>query len=687
MSRQQEIEEEETRRSEEELLNSRKLEPIYDETPLIVRPGGKKPKLPKVSVAIDATPATRTESILNQIPIELAKDMEAMGENAEDMTEYESNYVEPQMTPQVVVIEHHHSRSDPLPMNNVIKGIKPNFSTLSRTYESDSGSASSLYAKINPKLKSRLPQFAQRELLEEEISNDTCDGLETPKPNDDDIYSRIPKMTTFGVTNGDINVTSCDPIKEREVISPEEALKTIKRRNYPKVLPDIEKRRSLPAPNTLYSCKPLGNTLKDHRQGPHPSCKDEGPPVPPPRLFGTSKSLDLPEEDETPVTTNLHVGPLLKRQDSLGKNHSDTSIIDSIARVAMDAQQVLSDHRDEYMEMTPNAKCPVHGKPSIFSNQGNASSTSRSVDDLDRKIDSSDWYPKPSSTENSKSLSKMSLPNVSVGNPNWYRTMRKAKDIANPYVQYGEPENDKMYHQIIPKEPRIVITPRKDIPGKDPTLPQLIVNPNPLVPSSTAQQSHLDNLSRSNEVYSTPKGSVTPSESSLNVTRFDRHEPQIVIAPAAGTLKQPKIIIKPTTNSHRYRERNIPKVSAIPSPEAIPNFQFNEKDSKTVDELKSSDKPPIKKKPNVSRIPSFTKRREEHSTSDQTNPGIYPEKVEIVQRVNDSTSTEVSIPLCSDNKSSIPTLRKDSVTPEFGNNAGNLDSNTNTIKRKPVGKK
>lgn len=61
------------KRSELEQRLKNKEEPIYDESPaLIVRPG-KRCKLPKVSVAIDATPATRTDSVLNQIPIELTK--------------------------------------------------------------------------------------------------------------------------------------------------------------------------------------------------------------------------------------------------------------------------------------------------------------------------------------------------------------------------------------------------------------------------------------------------------------------------------------------------------------------------------------------------------------------------------------------------------------------------------------
>lgn len=605
------MEEKERQREEIELLRDRKPEPIYDENPLIIRPGGKKMKAPKVSVAIDATPATRTESILNQIPIELIKDLETI----EDDSHYDSEFIDDSMVPQVVVIEHHHSRSDPLPMDKVLKNIKQNYST-TRIGESDSGSASSLYAKINPKLKSRLQKFNNSEKTEEEIiSNDTPDGCEYSKPIDEGIYGRVPKMSTFGVNkNDDINVTCREPIIERDNITPEEALKTIKRRNYPKVLPDFEKRHSLPAPNSLFMPKQLGNSLKDHRQGPHPSCSTMYPPLPPPRMFGTSKSLDLPEEDES-VTTNLHVGPLLKRQDSVVKNQTDKSIIDSMERVAMDAQEVLLNHRDEY-EIAPNPKCPVHGSPFLFptdTNQG----TSRSVDNLDRNIGNPNWYKEPQESEIiTKDLPNMSLPNVSIGNPNWYKTMRKQTDDHLPFEQYGNPDDHAIYESI-QKEPKIIITPR-------------IVN--------------------------------TPD-----------------INPPTGTQKQPKIIIKPTTNNPRNRERNIPKVSAIPSPE-VQNFviQNTELDTKGAEQNMKQEKPPIKKKPIITRIPSFSKQIAEQTctSNEKITDVIHPEKIKIVQRVN-----------VVDDKSSLSTSKNEIVTfKSADSSAYSLNTNTNTIKKKPSDK-
>jgi hypothetical protein len=73
----------------------------------------------------------------------------------------------------IVVIEHHHSKSDPLPLEKIpsYNSEKVILST-AQINESDSGSASSLYAKINPRMKSRLPvhQYVLQKQLVRRIS-------------------------------------------------------------------------------------------------------------------------------------------------------------------------------------------------------------------------------------------------------------------------------------------------------------------------------------------------------------------------------------------------------------------------------------------------------------------------------------------------------------------------------------
>ncbi|XP_043284549.1 uncharacterized protein [Venturia canescens] len=718
LTKQQQIEEDEERkRFDEEKLRDVTAAPTYEENPaLIVRPG-KKSKPPKVSVAIDATPATRTESILNQIPIELVKNMEMMN----DLGGYDTDMERPLAKPQIVVIEHHHSRSDPLPMENVFKCVKPNFST-TRIYESDSGSASSLYAKINPKLKTRLPRPGQETTPEGAGADSNRPIQETLN---EDIYGQgINKLTTFGANEpvADINVTCREPTTDRQVISPEEALKTIKRRNYPKVLPDIEKRRSLPAPNSLYVPRLYGTLSKDHRHGPGNASTTGQPPPPPPRMFGTSKSLDLAEEveDREPITTNLHVGPLLKRQDSGTGNNSDPNLIDSLERVAIDAQEVLSNHRVEYPDnlgsggITTNPKCPLHGGGFGFDQGIAEASTSQSVDCLDRNLGNPNWYRnKESQSVGTKTAANSSLPNI-VGNPNWYKPVINKKDkdgepppdiLSTPLRSNLDVERTNEFKH--PAEPKIVITPRVGnllgqsgqnlsqaasgltVPKDVPEEPRIVITPR----TGVVDHPHPGARGKLNDGHQIPSSPVDPPAKGTttffnpsHVPKDDRPEPRIIITPkevknppGGSNLKQPKIIIKPTAVPTKNRDqRNIPKVPAIPSPEAQ-NYQNFEKDTKGPEQPNEAilrlEKPPLKEKPKVTRIPSFSRRKDDRSgnnakpTDQQTDAG---------HRAHALPSNQ--------EKSNIPSLSKkesDSST----STSTSSNSNTNTIKRKPTIKK
>ncbi|XP_070148724.1 uncharacterized protein [Polyergus mexicanus] len=633
---------EEKQRIIEEALKEKKEEPIYDESPaLVVRPG-KKSKLPKISVAIDATPATRTESILNQVPIELMRSIDMSNE-------YESN-ADQLMTPEVIVIEHHHSRSDPLPMENVLKTMMPNFST-PRIYESDAESANSLYAKINPKLKSRLPRPGPGTNVE--VSNQS----KYENSSGEEIYIKTgPILTTFGIS--DVNVTSRDPIIERECISPEEALQTIKRRNYPKVLPDIEKRRSLPAPNSLFISKQHANSLKDYKSGNRMNLSSSQPPLPPPRIFGPSKSLEksafFAEENENqsesePITTNLHVGPLLKRQDS-SRNNSDSNIIDSLE----ESRSVQPGGSVDTIYANP--KCPLHGGQYRFS------PTSHSVDENIGK----------------------SIALLEAGNPNWYKPSESpavmTSTASEPQIVVGR--NERVDAAV---EPKIVITPRA-------------VNPCQAnqYPSSSTPASEDNKIERESSTILSDPARDGGSTMRLDDSPAERREPRIIITPRepksctpASNLKQPKIIIKPTASLPRSRDqRNIPKVSAIPSPEQQ-NCQNIEKDRA----LEQREKPSLREKPRVTRIPSFSRRRDE--------PGIekpsYVERAEIASRTETVSSKITNAPSTFDARSCIPTPtttpmmprseRTPSTDSSSASNGNSTNSNTGTIKRKPASKK
>ncbi|XP_033367037.1 uncharacterized protein LOC117243547 isoform X2 [Bombus vosnesenskii] len=676
LTKQQEVEK---KRLEEELSKERKEEPIYDKDPaLVVRPG-KKSKVPKVSVAVDATPATRTESILNQVPIELAKGVEPDDSFNKNIDYPTVDLSQLQTAPQVVVIEHHHSKSDPLPMENVLKSVKPNFST-PRIYESDSGSASSLYAKINPKLKSRLP----RPELAVNPDGSTVDQSE-------EIYMKMgPKLTTFGANSPpscDINVTCREPTVERECVSPEEALRTIKRRNYPKVLPDIEKRRSLPAPSSLFASKQHVGSLKDYRSGSHSSSHQ--PPQPPPRIFGPSKSLEFAEENESQqepesVITNLHVGPLLRRQDYTTKNNSDPSIIDS-----------LDDRIDRTRTQAGGSVDTIYSNPVCSVNE-TIQPTSHSVDkDIGNPI---------------------ALLEAGIGNPNWYKSSPSGNDTCivtalsepritgremNKQAQFGGSNWDTRIPGI---EPRIVITPRVgNLLGQaNQNLSQIVVNladatsdekldreikfGTPL-DSNTSSRS---NMSSMEQLQSDSLTSCSSPDSKLsNIASQERKEPRIIITArdtkvSSSSMKQPKIIIKPTSSLQRTRDhRNIPKVSAIPPPEQ--SCQSIDRDKLA----EQREKPPLKEKPKITRIPSFSRRKEEPSGEIERPPiSSYPEKTEIVHRVEAVASGKVvNVSVACDGKSSIPMLQRKESEKCSSTESSNGALNTGTIKKKPVNRK
>lgn len=695
----QQQQEAEKKRLEEELSKERKEEARYDKDPtLIVRPG-KKSKVPKVSVAIDATPAARTESILNQMPIELAKGVEPGVDPFNKSIDYPM--IDPsqlQPAPQVVVIEHHHSKSDPLPMENVLKSVKPNFST-PRIYESDSGSTSSLYAKINPKLKSRLPR--------PELNRDGSAMDQT-----EDIYMKMgPKLTTFAVncpppppaadTCGDINVTCREPSpEERECVSPEEALRTIKRRNYPKVLPDIEKRRSLPAPSSLFSSKQGAGSLKDYRSGFHSSSSSSShqPPQPPPRTFGPSKSLEFAEESENQsetetIVTNLHVGSLLRRQDYSAKNNSDPSIIDSLdERMDNRSSRVQSGGGSVDTIYSSNAMChPGHeiGQP-IFQSVGK---------DIGNPI---------------------ALLQAGIGNPNWYKSTPTGNDIcigtasSEPRITIREVERQPQFGgsnwdtRIPGSEPRIVITPRVgNLLGQNQSLNRTVVNlsgttsderlENREIKSSAPHESSRSNSSSIEQLESDcPLTSCSSPDSGLpsgQPGQEPRKEPRIIItardpkasSSSSSSLKQPKIIIKPTSSLQRSRDhRNIPKVSAIPPPEQ--SCQSTERDKPSGEQR---EKPPLKEKPKITRIPSFSRRVEEPSGGTERGAvPSYPEKAEIVHRVEAVASGKVvNVTVACDGKSSIPTLQRKEGEKCSSVESGTGPLNTATIKKKPASKK
>uniref|UniRef100_A0A1Q3G489 Putative esterase and lipase n=1 Tax=Culex tarsalis TaxID=7177 RepID=A0A1Q3G489_CULTA len=234
----------------------------------------------KISVAIDATPQARSNSVLRQEPIEITK-----------AKSFE--YASP---------------------NDYDESVSQDSPTDSDTRQQCSSSGSS-------------------------YSYNDCDYKIEPllsKSDANPIYNNYPYKTTEDVTSfiepGDINVTSREKSQEKDPLSPEEALRVIQRRNFPKVLPDYPngvagitasmKRRSLPPQAFM-----LTNSHSLRRDS------NRLIPAPPPRISSTlgrrsSKhrtsnnflssppvmAEEPPIEEEPQITLNtLHVGPLLPK--------------------------------------------------------------------------------------------------------------------------------------------------------------------------------------------------------------------------------------------------------------------------------------------------------------------------------------------------------------------------------------
>ncbi|XP_017785808.1 PREDICTED: uncharacterized protein LOC108568965 isoform X2 [Nicrophorus vespilloides] len=236
----------------------------------------QKAKAKKVSVAIDATPGARSASVLRQEPIEVTKYLEK--EAALRRSATLDNFLEMKVAPE----------------------LRRSFTNV------DMDSTIVKIEHHHAKSKS--------------------------EPMQDLIYSTpIKKMKTFD-PNYDINVTSRE---EEDLIplTPEESLMTIKRRNFPKVLPDYpdatlaHKRRSMPAPTHLFLPIPENAC---HSQPNSPTNKSiKFPPAPPPRSSSTlgrkpcntspinSRSPAIfAEEPPAPMEpeitcNNLYVGPLI----------------------------------------------------------------------------------------------------------------------------------------------------------------------------------------------------------------------------------------------------------------------------------------------------------------------------------------------------------------------------------------
>ncbi|KAJ8932476.1 hypothetical protein NQ318_014863, partial [Aromia moschata] len=299
-------------------------------TSTITRPKLGKPS--KVSVAIDATPTGRGPSVLMQRPAELTKSLDC-----------------PLVEPETDI---------PLRRSVTLEDFSPRVVDGRKELRKSSTS-------INLKFSD-----GKSHVMKIKHNHSHSDPVQ-------DLYvTKTRKLKTFD-PNSDVNVTSRDDNEQKPTpLTPEESLMTIKRRKFPKVLPDhpgretlMQKRRSMPA-HCLFLPIPESSSFSQPNS---PTNKDFAklPPAPPPRTTTLPKQSHsapvvclsepmLAKEPYYPepevVCNNLYVGPLVPKEKNGSKGELNTlPIYDSLRNIRATETKVAAPKTI----VTANSNAPI----------------------------------------------------------------------------------------------------------------------------------------------------------------------------------------------------------------------------------------------------------------------------------------------------------------------------------------
>lgn len=216
--------------------------------------GTESTKSKKVSVAVDATPAARTASILIQEPIEISKSFDSkhsLEKHSDELTKQ-------------------NQKTD----RDAVDGIKPIDAIKEET--------KSYTSAVSLPIQNKPLNISHKHSTSDPVTDYNYDKTKKDKV---DSLSQVVDLLPPVLFRNDINVT-CRDETQREPMSSADALMTIKRRNFPKVLPDLpklQKRLSL-QPNALQSFK---NYVSIENQ----SFRSKVPPQPPPRTTTLDRRL------------------------------------------------------------------------------------------------------------------------------------------------------------------------------------------------------------------------------------------------------------------------------------------------------------------------------------------------------------------------------------------------------------
>ncbi|GBP72719.1 Neuroligin-1 [Eumeta japonica] len=255
----------------------------------------------KVSIAIDATPAARTNSILQQEPIEISKSFEKCEDDLKSTTT-ESNTLQKSKTDKVddTLYKYKDKTTNVEDKNKIFTSI------VSLPVSQDS-------------LKGPL-KISHKHSTSDPVTDVNYDEIIMKADFLPEKLTSIPPPALFG---NEINVTSKEE-KDYELLSPAEALLTIKRRNYPKVLPDFpssQKRLSLqPSCQTIRSyINSLDNQI---------DIRPKLPPQPPPRT--TTLERRLAYKNSKPLSSFGSSSNTLSQEGQLSQNYENIESLSSV---------------------------------------------------------------------------------------------------------------------------------------------------------------------------------------------------------------------------------------------------------------------------------------------------------------------------------------------------------------------
>ena len=246
-----------------------------------------------VSVAVDATPQARSNSILRQEPIEITK---------ANKSEYSGKIICQDVPASSLMFDESLEYPDP------------------QEYNDECGESCSSCSCSNCDSDSTISH--------QHSYSDPVHPIQRYRP----MACCLEDVTSF-MEPDDVNVTCREESGTKHPLSPEESLRAIQKMNYPKVLPNFPgnlqfnnsiKRRSLPP---QYYMIHHTNSL----------CREKVPPAPPPRMSSTLgrprnknmkdsslfmtlpiKFVEEPKAEEPKITSNtLHFGPLLPKPENI----------------------------------------------------------------------------------------------------------------------------------------------------------------------------------------------------------------------------------------------------------------------------------------------------------------------------------------------------------------------------------